>query len=169
MNSADEAAKRFLRAGVYAYLLVNGTSRVGAYAGTFTTADGRVVEASKIVNAVGATEVRRWMRGCMSESYQMLKIFDIQALSPRYVAKMASMNVSAANTFATADWLTNCPLFSPAEKQAHDASFTFSTTRAHASRGGTLDGVEERLLGKQVDAQRGEFAGQERAQQSNGW
>jgi len=67
--SANEVTKKSIRCAVYAYALINGTSRAGNYSRAVTTSEGFEFPAAKVVAAVGVTSLRQFFRGCMTESY----------------------------------------------------------------------------------------------------
>lgn len=143
MRSADEKEQAGVRLAVYVYGVLNGTSSVGAYSGTVTTANGRTFQAAVIPQVVGVNDIRRFFRGNMLESYTSLKSSKVMERNPAFVASKARFGATAETAFATADWMKDCPEFTPAEKNVHEASFNFSIEKARRSRGGkSLDEVK---------------------------
>lgn len=140
--SADEEAKAAVRLAVYAYAVINGTSREGAYAGRVKVSDGSKFDAALIPRVTGKTRIRRFFRGCMEESYVALKASRVIEDDARYVAQVSELGISPENAFATADWFKDCPVFTPAEKLAYDMSANKGKTRAALSRGKTLEEIE---------------------------
>jgi hypothetical protein len=144
-SSAGEESKAGLRLAVYLYLLVNGTSREGAYSGDLRPRDGNLVPAATLVRVCGSAGVRRWMRANQAESYDALRAQPLENIVPRYVASVAKLNIGTQEAFATADWLTGCEKFTPTEVRAHETSFDTSVNRARRARGGhALEEVEKR-------------------------
>jgi len=141
--SEDEQAS--FRLACYVYACINGTSRVGNFSGQITTSGGTVFPASVISRATGGLNIRQFFRGNMSESYEALKMSGCIERDERYVAKVLNeVGASAECAFATSDWMTNCPHFTPAERAAHNASFDYSVRRARNARGGrSLEAVEK--------------------------
>jgi len=143
LAAAGEKERKALRAAVYTYGVVNATSRVGNYGGELHLATGKTVPASIIPQATGKHAIRRFFRANMRESYTFLKTTDVMAKYPRFLAKVASHGIAAENAFAVADWLTDCPAFTPAETKAHEMFFASSVERAKRARQGkTLETVE---------------------------
>lgn len=141
-KATDEKAQKRVRAGVYVYCALNGTSRVGTYGGELQLADGTVVAASHIPRAAGS-EIRKFLRANMDESYEFFKESRVMEAYPRFLSRAADLGIGPQEAFATADWLTDCSLFTPAEKKAHSSSFNFSIQRAKRAREGkTLERVE---------------------------
>jgi len=136
MQGAGEKERQGLRAAVYVYGALNATSRVGNYGGKLKLADGRVVDAAIIPASTGRMAIRRFFRANMAESYEFFKTTGVMSEYPRFVAKVAEYGISATCAFAVADWLTDCPNFTPEEGKAHNAYFTKSLERAVRARGG---------------------------------
>lgn len=142
-ESAQEPEKRKIRTGCYTYCALNGTSRVGRYSGKIRTADGRVFAAAVLPLCVGKQEIRRFMRGNMLEAYRFFKRTKVMEDYPRFVAKWEAMGVGRSVAFATADFLTDCPLFTPEESSAHAKAFRYNIEKAKRARGGkSLEEVE---------------------------
>jgi len=153
-GSGNESKKRAFRAGVYTYGLLNGTSREGSYQGDIVLADGTVVAASIIPTVVGKMQIRQFYRANMVESYSFLKTSKVAESHPRFLAKAAAHSIAADDAFAVADWLKDCPKFTPSESKAHDAYFQYSVDRAKRARGGeTLERVEDQRIKRGLSAQ----------------
>jgi len=154
LHNPSESKQLSFRLAVYVYAVKNGTSRAGTYAGDIVTADGESFNASVIPRAAGQYKIRRFFRGNMEESYNALKISKAIEREERYVAKVGSFGVEAACAFATADWMTNCPNFTPVEKKAHDASLNHGLERSKRSRNGdVLEDVEREQVDKNLRVQ----------------
>jgi len=152
--SAEEDTKKSIRLAVYAYCCVNGTSRDGQYEVPFKTSTGLEIDSAVIPQAASRMQIRKFLRSNMIESYEALKSSGVIEENARYVMKVSALGVSPACAFATADWLTDCPLFTPAENRAHEASFTASVERAKRSRGGhSLENVEKARVDAGLAAQ----------------
>jgi len=142
-STANEQERMAVRAGVYVYAALNGTSREGDYKGKIQLSNGKTIDASVIPIAVGKFRIRKFFRGNMKESYTFFKDTRFMESEDRFVAKVASLGISADCAFATADWLTDCPYFTPTEARAHNVSFNRGIERAKRSRdGNTLETVE---------------------------
>jgi len=140
-NPGEETQASF-KLAVFVYLCVNGTSAEGNYAGSMWLSDGTEVSASVIPQAVGAREIRRFMRGNSELSYYALKQSRVMEKDEKWVTKCSQFGATAANCFAVADWFSGCPLLTPQEKAVHEANFTYSVSRARRARGGrTLEEV----------------------------
>lgn len=143
LSTSGEDDRRALRAAVYVYCVKNGTSREGEYSGDMVLSTGKTVNASSIVRAAGKMRVRRFLRANAKESYDFFKASRVMEADDKFVSKCASLGISAENAFATADWLGDCPLFTPGESRAHEATFTRGIERARRARDGkTLEAVE---------------------------
>lgn len=154
MVSANEKERRMLRAAVYVYCLKNGTSREGEYSGNMILANGTVVSAAVIPGSSSKMKIRKFLRANMAESYQFFKESRIIENDARYVAKCAALGISPECAFATADWMADCPDFTPAESRAHDAAFVRGIERARRARGGkNLEAVESGRLDDALHAQ----------------
>jgi len=152
--SADEAAKQGIRLAVYAYCCVNGTSREGAYEAMLKTATGLEFSASVIPQAASRMSIRKFLRANIVESYTALKESGIIEENERYVAKVSLLGISASCAFATADWMGDCPLFTPMEVKAHEISFNVGLERSRRSRGGvSLEAVERKRVDATMEAQ----------------
>jgi len=145
-RSLSEEQRAGLRLAVYAYFARNGTSREGDYSGTVTMYDGTVIKAHLIKKACGF-EPRKFARGSMYEAYNALKESRIMEEDERFVAKAASLGVGASEAFATADFLDDCPFFTPKELKAHDTARNYGLRRAKGARGGRSleDVVDDRV------------------------
>jgi len=154
MATVGEDEKRMLRAAVYVHGALNGASRVGDFEGMLTLANGKVVPSSVIVNAVGKQSLRRFFRSNMNESYECLKNSAVMERYSKFIKKGSVLGISAENCFAMADWLTNCPLFTPMEEKAHTLSLEYGITRAYKARGGkTLEEIEKQRVQGALDVQ----------------
>jgi len=154
LRAPDEKLQAAFRLAVYKYAHANGTSRVGQYEGEMTLSDGTKVPAAVIPRATGAFAIRKFFRGNMTESYVALKESGVVESDERSVAKAAKFGVSAACAFATADWMSDCPMFTPAEVSAHEKAFTYAVERAKRARGGRpLESVEAGHLRAGLEAQ----------------
>jgi hypothetical protein len=152
----DEKVQASCRIAVYKYLCINGTSREGSYAGTITMSDGNSFPASVIPLAAGKMQIRKFMRGNMQESYDALKSSRTMDVEARFIAKQAKLGISADCAFAVADWMTDCPLFTPAEGAAHEKSLMHGLERSRRARGGkTLEEVETSRVDDSLHAQGG--------------
>lgn len=144
LRTADETKQAAFRMAVYIYLKKNGTSRVGNYAGSFTTSDGIKHSASVIPNACQKLKVRAFMRGNMEESYTFLKDSKAIQNDPIEAKKAESLGIPAESAFATADWFEDCPWFTPAETHAYNMSFKHALAKSKLANGGrALEEVEE--------------------------
>jgi len=153
MKSPNESEQIAFKAGVYTYACLNGTSREGNYSSDIQLANGTVINASIIPRATGKYAVRKFFRGCMNESYEFLKTSHVMESHERFIAKCAQLQVGASVAFATADWLDDCPLFTPEEVKAHDASFTHGLSRAKRARSGhTLESVEQHRTDRMLES-----------------
>lgn len=154
LKAPDEKLQAAFRLAVYKYAHANGTSRVGQYEGEMTLADGTKVPAAVIPRATGAFAIRKFFRGNMVESYVALKESGIVEEDERSVAKVVKYGVSASCAFATADWMSDCPMFTPAETSAHEKAFTYAVERSRRARGGrNLETVEGQHLRTGLKAQ----------------
>lgn len=149
-GASDESKKRSIRLAVFTYAMLNGTSREGAYRARCKTSYGKEFDAAVIPQSTGKMDIRRFFRGNMTESYIALKSSGVAADYPDFIAKAATKGISQDCAFATADWLTDCHLLTPAEEKAHNASFTISVEKARRARGGR--GLEEVESGRVTDS-----------------
>lgn len=139
----SEKERQSVRLAVYAYGCKNGTSREGSYSGVIVTSGGLEFEAAVIPRSTGKYHIRKFFRGNMQESYVALKTSKVMEGDPRFVAKVEGYGISSNNAFATADWLADCPMFTPEEVAAHNAVQKYSLERARRVRGGNdLETVE---------------------------
>jgi len=146
ITSASEDERLSIRLATYCYFARNGTSREGDYGTVVKMSTGKDLAAADIKRAVGLNP-RKFMRGCMDESYTALKTSRIMEKDERFVAKAATFGVSADCAFATADWFDDCPRFTPKEKLAHDSAKNYGLNRARNARSGvTLEEVERNRL-----------------------
>jgi len=151
--TSSEAVKAQLRAAVYLYCFVNGSSSAGTYSGSMQTRDGTSCEAAIIPRAFGSNEVRHVLRACMDESYMALKSMDLTMLAARRVSELAARGINSDVAFATADWMRACRLFTPEEAVAHDKVFQVAVKRAVAARGGkSLEEVREERANAEASA-----------------
>lgn len=154
LGQPDEKTRQSFRLAVYVYAMKNGTSREGSYGGTIRMSNGTEFPASVIPKATGQMSIRRFFRGNMTESYEALKASGAGANDERFVAKAASMAITAEAAFAVADWLTDCPHFTNSEKLAHDKNFVNSVARARRARNGmSLEAVEDARLSDNLEVQ----------------
>jgi len=76
LTSASESERKLVKAGVYVYGALNGTSRAGLYNGKITMANGTSFSASVIPIATGKYDIRRFSVGVqmilMSSSSQLV-------------------------------------------------------------------------------------------------
>jgi len=153
ITGSNEKKQRAVRAGVYVYLALNGTSRVGNYSGSIILNDGTEMEAAVIPRALRG-DIRRFMRGNMRESYEFFKKSRYMERIPEFVAKVATLTIAAECAFATADWFQDCAEFTPAEKDAYDKNYQHSLHRAKNARGGrSLEEVEGDHRDRELAAQ----------------
>lgn len=154
MSAPSEKQQKAFRLAVYAYCVVNGSSREGKYTGTMVLNDGTVVDAAVIPQAATKMHVRKFLRGNMKESYEALKMSGVIEEDERYVAKVAAFGVAPEAAFATADWMADCPHFTPSENRAHLAARDHGLQRSRRARGGqSLEDVERERLSDDLDAQ----------------
>jgi hypothetical protein len=152
MRSPTEQEQVAFRAGIYTYACLNGTSREGNYETDFQLANGQNISASVIPRATGKYNIRKFFRGNMMEAYEFLKSSHIMEDYERFIAKCAAMGISSSEAFATADFLDDCPMFTPAEAKAHEISLTYGLNRARLARGGNLESVEQKRLEKVLES-----------------
>jgi len=151
---ANEKQRASLRCAVYVYCAKNGTSREGDYSGRMTLADGTKVDASVIPRSASKMKIRKFLRACMTESYDCFKTTRCMEGDARFIAKAATLSIAPEAAFATADWLTDCPKFTPGENRAHEISFTRGLERARRSRGDkTLEKVEDERIDASMKVQ----------------
>jgi len=155
LRMPSEAEQAAFRLAAYRYACVNGTSREAAYSGSATMSNGHRFATSIIPQAVGRMNIRRFFRSNMKESYEALKASEtVERDEPRYVASVGALGISSACAFATADWLADCPMFTPEEGRAHQAAFDYRVQRSKRARGGrTLEEVESVRRGETLEAQ----------------
>jgi len=151
--SGDEGRQLMARCAVYIYCAINGTSGQGRYEGEARVGDV-IIDASMIIGTTGPLLLRKWMRANMDESYTYFKKTAVLETDGRFVAKAAGMGIAPGVAFAIADWMDDCPSFTPAERDAHDRAFNFSVSRARRARGGmTTEQVQEADAAKALEAQ----------------
>jgi len=154
LANASEDERRALRAAVYVYCALNGTSRVGDYASEMVLSTGKTIPAAIIPQCTSRMHIRKFLRGNMIESYKFLKESRVMESHDRFIAKCAALQIAPEAAFATADWLADCPLFTPQELAAHSKTFTRGIDRSRRARDGmTLEGVEERADQENLRAQ----------------
>jgi len=152
LKSPNEKERRSVRAAVYVYCAKNGTSREGEYSGTFVLAGGQTVDAAVIPRAAGKMKIRKFLRANMIESYIFFKETGVMEQDDRFVAKAAAFGISAECAFAMADWLDDCPMFTPAEAKAHTTVFNKSIDRSKRARGGkTLETIEDERVTEGIE------------------
>lgn len=148
LRTPTEDERKMFRASLYVYAAVNGTSREGDYAGTIVMANGHEFQASIIPLSCGKLRIRKFFRTNMAEAYDFFKSSRSMEAVPRYVSRAAAYGVSADCAFAMADFLDECPKFTPAEARAHGIVFNHSVDRARRARSGkSLEAVESQRLG----------------------
>jgi len=152
-SSANEDEQLSIKLATYSYFARNGTSREGDYGAIIKMSNGKNLQAADIKRAVGIGP-RKFMRGCMSESYVALKSSRVMETDERFVAKAAAFGVSPECAFAIADWFDECPYFTPKERTAHEAAKNHGLTRARNARNGTLEDVERDRLNEGLNAGR---------------
>lgn len=144
VKASNEGEYKAVRCGVYVYCVVNGCSQKSEFSGDVVTADGKRFPASVIAVAATRQMVRRFLRANMEEAYRFLKNTRVIESYPRYVSRVSTKGIKSSEAFATADFLRDCPLFTPAEQDAHNRYQTFSVDRARHARGGkTIDDLTE--------------------------
>jgi len=117
-------------------------------------ATGKKVSAEIIVKAAGNRRIRKFFRANMIESYDFFKQSRVMESDERFIAKAANFGIPPESAFAIADWMTDCPKFTPSESRAHELVFARSIDRARRAReGDTLERVEERRMDKALEAQ----------------
>jgi len=119
-SSESEPVKKGIRLGVYVYCCINGCSPESDYSGSVQTYSGLMFPAAVVPQSVGKHEVRRFLRAYLKESYNALKSSGAIENEAKYVAACASLGISAGVAFATADWMSDCPHFTPEELRAHE-------------------------------------------------
>lgn len=135
-----------VRAAVYTYCAINGTSRAGTYSSDIKLASGGVLPAEAIVQATTGLKIRKFLRANMEESYKALKNSQYLLSDGKFVMKASTLGIGAEQAFAMADWMTNCPYFTPAELSAHEISMARGLKKAAHSRSGEdLNSIERRL------------------------
>jgi len=151
---AGEKERAGIRLAVYVYGALNGTSREGNYNGECQCFDGTKFAASIIPQSTGRMNIRKFFRANMLEAYDALKSSRVMETYQRFLSKAASLSVSPEAAFATADFLADCPKFTPSETRAHDAAFTRGIERARRARGGRgLEEVEHGRMTANMEAQ----------------
>lgn len=154
MADASEKMEASLKLACFAYCCANGTSAEGSYDRSMQLSDGQQVPASVITKAVGLSQVRRFMKGNSVLSYEALKQSQCMEDNAAFIARRADAGIAPHMAFATADWLDDCPLFTPEETRVHRMWKVYATTRAKHARGGKsvreLNG--ERLTVEATDA-----------------
>jgi len=154
LTSASESERKLVKAGVYVYGALNGTSRAGLYNGKITMANGTSFSASVIPIATGKYDIRRFFRGCADDSYEFFKSTGVMETYGKMVVKAEDLGIPARDAFAMADWLGGCQLMTISERNAHDKSFSYSITRAaHARQDQTLEQVEAHVVENSLAAQ----------------
>jgi len=153
MSTASEKEKMSIRAGVYVYCVLNGTSREGNYSGTIQLSNGQLISSSVIPRAASKMKIRKFLRTNMTEAYEFLKQTRVMESHERFVAAAAKHGISPEDAFATADFLTECPEFTPSESKAHSALFSHSIERAKRAREGkTLEQIEDSRVDDELTA-----------------
>jgi len=143
LKSPSEDEQRSFRMAVYVYAAMNGTSRAGNYKGVIITSGGKRFSAAIVPQVTGQFAIRQFMRGNMNESYHALKESRVMENDARCIAKAAEKGIAADCAFAMADWMTNCPFFTPAEIAAQSKSLNYGLRRAKGARDGmSLEAVE---------------------------
>lgn len=71
----------------------------------------------------------------------------------RFVAHCARFGINPEDSFATADFLADCPEFTPGETKAHNSVFAHSVERARRARDGkALETVEDERVSDELTA-----------------
>jgi len=144
MRGSSEDEQRAVRLAVYVYCALNGTSRVGNYTGKIITSTGVSFDSAVLVRVLSKFSVRRFLRGNMEESYEALKLSGAMSKYPRFISKAGELGIGPEAAFATADWVSDCSLFTPEESRANKAAFEHAVVRARAARQGrSLEEVEQ--------------------------
>jgi len=147
LKMPSEDIQAAFRLAIYKYCCINGCSREGNYAGTIVLSNGHEFEAAVLPNVVGKFAIRRFLRGNMTESYVSMKKSGTVQDDGKFIAQMSELGVAAEDAFATADWLTGCPQFTPREMAAHNAVLNYRLSRSRRARGGvTLEAVEQKRV-----------------------
>lgn len=153
VGARDEKAQREVRAAIYVYAAINGASRAGSYSGEIQLAGGKVISAA-ILSRVAGLSIRKFLRANMDESYEFFKNSRIMESYPRFISRAADLGIGPSQAFATADWLSDCALFTPEEKKAHKTSFDNALLRSKGARGGkSLESVESAANERSLKAQ----------------
>jgi len=148
--TGSEKQKKAFRMWIYVQGALNGTSRSGDYSTNDKLADGTEVAAAIIPRVLGR-EIRKFFRANMDESYKALKTSKVMESYPRFISRCANMGIGASEAFATADWMDDCPHFTPNETAAHHKSFLYGIARARRARDGrTLEQVEDESVAASV-------------------
>jgi len=142
VGATNEDSRMGIRAAVYVYCCINGTSRVGNYGGVCKTYDGTEFPAA-VISRNSGKQIRKFLRANMDESYEFLKETRVMEADSRFVASAGTLGIAPSEAFAMADWMDNCLRFSPAEELAHSKKFVHGTERSRRARDGhTLEHVE---------------------------
>lgn len=150
LATGSEKQKKAFRAWAYVQGCLNGTSRQGDFRGVDKLFDGTPVEAAIIPRVLGR-DIRKHYRANMDESYKFFKTTRVMETYSRFIKKCAGLGIGASEAFATADWLDDCPHFTPGEAAAHAKSFNTSLARARRARDGkTLEQVEDEDLAQAI-------------------
>jgi len=152
-GAKDENDQKAVRAAVFVYCALNGTSRVGNYGGVMQLSNGKSLPAAILVRHA-QSNIRQFLRERMDESYEFFTESRAMEEHSRFVARAAALGIAPGDAFAMADWLSDCPMFTPAQKQAHDKSFNYSIERSRRAREGkTLERVEDSRIKEELSVQ----------------
>jgi len=152
-GARDENDQKAVRAAVYTYCALNGTSRVGNYGGVMHLANGRELQAA-VIPRYASKDIRKFLREKMEEAYNFFVESRVMEDHSRFIARAANLHIAPADAFAMADWMSDCPMFTPAQKAAHDKSFNYSIERSRRARDGqTLERVEDGQLQAELSVQ----------------
>jgi hypothetical protein len=156
--SGSEDDKKSIRAGVYAYCMVNGSSPECLYVRDVVCSTGVSFGAS-ILKQATSNRIRQFLRGCLQESYDFLKESKVAEDQPRFIRTRQDMGIPAEFAFATADWLTNYERMTEAELKYHNVSKDAGFIRSRRARAGkTVEQLRDERVEASMDAQGPEVA-----------
>lgn len=153
VGATSEDSRMSVRAAVYVYGALNGTSSVGNYKAKIRTSEGKEFEAAAIIRATGS-DVRKFYRSNMTEAYHFFKGSEVMQMYPDFVKKAETLGVGPAEAFVIADFFVNCALFTPVEQRAHALATDYSLVRASTARDGkSLEELRAKDVNVSLDAQ----------------
>lgn len=131
-DATTEAARDEAFAAVVSYFLVNGTSTRGEYLRSVRTAGGIEVEIAAVIDIVGKQEgdIRRFVRGRMQDTYNLLKYNPLIVEDKMLEQKAAIRGLSKDRAWMLADWLSGCPYFIGSESEEYEAQKTLTLRNA---------------------------------------